>query len=364
MSSFKKFIINNQQVSIISCDNDLYEFCMLIQDQEIIAIDTEFSRVNLYYPKLCLLQISDGINIGVIDMQTITEFACLESILFNPKKIKIIHSARQDVEAIFHHFLKKIENIYDSQLAAEFCQFGTKPSYFKLTNDIVNMQINKNCSYSNWEIRPLTEQQIYYAATDVAYLHDIYYFLESELEKLERKIWFNEELKLYYDNPNFLHIDDNYYWFKLIAKLKNKNHQLIYSLCCWRERTAKINNIPRNQIFTDNSLISLSYNNSAENIIKHIDINYKNYNQLLAIIDEDFIDKLPDKKNYNINNFEQERLIEIQSKIEKIADQLQIPPQLIATTKLIKKIVSCHDLEAISLANWKKSIFIKNNLFY
>jgi ribonuclease D len=356
MSSFKKIIINNQQVSIINCNKELQDFCKLINHKQIIAIDTEFTRLNLYYPKLCLLQISDGINIGVVDVQTITNFSDLEDIIFDTNKIKIIHSARQDIEAIYHFFNKKITNIYDTQIAAEFCQFGFKPSYAKLIDDILDHKIDKNCSYSDWNLRPLTEQQIQYAANDVAYLHDIFTHLELQLHNLQRYEWFKEEINLIYNNYDFLLQKDNIYWSKLLPKLKANNHQIIYALCCWRERTARLNNINRNQVVSDNSLALISANNNIENILSKIDLSYKNYEQLFDIIDNNFIDILPPNNDNNYIIYDHKKFKKLQSHILNIANILQIPTQLIATITTLKKLSSNEQIEDLNLTNWRVEI--------
>ena len=56
------------EISLIKDTSKLSSFINLIQDSSIIGIDTEFMRRTTYWPVLCLIQISDGINTGIIDL--------------------------------------------------------------------------------------------------------------------------------------------------------------------------------------------------------------------------------------------------------------------------------------------------------
>ncbi len=47
-------------MSIITSNQELTNFLTLIKDEEILALDTEFLRINTYYPKPCLLQIANS----------------------------------------------------------------------------------------------------------------------------------------------------------------------------------------------------------------------------------------------------------------------------------------------------------------
>jgi hypothetical protein len=102
----------------------------------------------------------------------------LIEILRNNNVVKIIHSARQDVEAIFYRFNIAMKNIFDTQLAYKYLKFNQKKNaeigYSTIVKEFCNVDINKSKTLqkSNWLKRPLTEQQLKYAKLDVEYLYE------------------------------------------------------------------------------------------------------------------------------------------------------------------------------------------------
>ena len=90
--------------------NQLKQFYKKCQKDKLIGIDTEFYRVDTYYPKLCLIQLAnknDSIFLDPITQDL--DYKLLKKLLFNTKIKKIFHAARQDIE-IFFNIYKYIYN--------------------------------------------------------------------------------------------------------------------------------------------------------------------------------------------------------------------------------------------------------------
>ena len=62
----------------IADNNQLKNLCDQLAHCDLIAIDTEFIRTNTFYPKLALIQLSDGKNIWLIDVLAIEDFLPLK----------------------------------------------------------------------------------------------------------------------------------------------------------------------------------------------------------------------------------------------------------------------------------------------
>ena len=59
--------------SLIQNKSQLNTYLELIKDSSLIAIDTEFKRINSYYPELCLIQIATGNHLECIDVLAIKD---------------------------------------------------------------------------------------------------------------------------------------------------------------------------------------------------------------------------------------------------------------------------------------------------
>ena len=87
-----------------------------IEHSEVLALDTEFVREKSYYPKLSLIQIASGDFCFAVDCLTNTDLGPLKEIIFDKKRLKILHSAKQDIEVLHVYFNQLISNIFDLSL--------------------------------------------------------------------------------------------------------------------------------------------------------------------------------------------------------------------------------------------------------
>ena len=108
----------------------------------LISIDTEFERRRTYRPVLSIVQVkeegedaviydvreeknNDNNIDGTVDIKTSNgDLQHLKNILSEENNVKIIHSCRQDMEAIYSHFHFVMKNVFDTQIAAKYLGFG------------------------------------------------------------------------------------------------------------------------------------------------------------------------------------------------------------------------------------------------
>ena len=117
-------------MTLISDTADLAAFCDRQAGADFIALDTEFLRDTTYWPKLCLVQIAGPEEAVAID--TLAEglgLAPLYRLLADTSLLKVLHSARQDLEIFFHETGKLPKPIFDTQVAAMVCGFGESVGY-------------------------------------------------------------------------------------------------------------------------------------------------------------------------------------------------------------------------------------------
>lgn len=233
------------------------------QKQKVIALDTEFERSRTYYSILSLIQIHDGSQAWLIDLlsRNLTQSAALGAVIANPELTKVIHSAEEDIAALYHTLGVIPENIFDSQIAADLAGSGHSISYSKLTAQLAHKTLAKSETRTNWLQRPLTTAQTDYAAEDVNYLLPIYHQLISIIKNKKRCDWLLEENKGKIQKAIAHYQEDGsqyFYKIKNTGKLSDKQQQILMQLCLWREQEAKTADIPRQHLLRDSVLVSIA----------------------------------------------------------------------------------------------------------
>ena len=153
----------------ITSNEQLADLCQRLKSAETLALDTEFIREKTYYPRLCLIQIASTEVVACIDPLSISEMQPLWDLLLNQDCLKVLHAARQDLE-IFHHLLGEIpQPVFDTQLVATVLGYGEQIGYGNLIKKVLNIDLNKGHARTDWLQRPLSPEQLDYAADDVRY---------------------------------------------------------------------------------------------------------------------------------------------------------------------------------------------------
>lgn len=224
-----------------------------------IALDSEFMRVDTFFPKLALIQINDGDETYLIDPLKIVDWAPLQAVFSCQTVVKVLHSPSEDFEAFFHNLNVLPEPIMDTQLAASMASLGGIMGYQKLVKALLNVDLEKGETRSDWLQRPLSDKQLHYAADDVEYLLSMAERLESELTKLGRWQWFLDDCQQMLDD--WRETQQQGYSYERIKKAwMLKGHQLnvLSQLVDWRENRCKEVNIPRGHLLNDALLMELA----------------------------------------------------------------------------------------------------------
>ncbi len=163
------------------------------------GIDTEFMGEGRYRSLLCVVQIAveqpDGtIWVEVLDaLDGSFDPAPLASLLADPDVEIIFHAGRQDVALLRRTWKTELVNIFDTQVAAGFTGRGAQMGYEALLGDVLGVRLRKSASFTRWDKRPLTDEQLQYAREDVLHIIQLAKALQDELTRLERLQWALEE---------------------------------------------------------------------------------------------------------------------------------------------------------------------------
>ena len=163
-------------MKIVQDNKSLEKLCKLLNKYKIIFLDTEFKRDNTYWPILCTIQIKTQRKEFLIDMLSGEKmnFENFRRILTSKKILKVIHSARQDIEVLNYAFEISVVNVFDTQIAYNSIYGGQTIGYTSLVEKLFKIKLSKKHQVSDWTKRPLSSEQINYAINDVYYLPKIY----------------------------------------------------------------------------------------------------------------------------------------------------------------------------------------------
>jgi len=243
----------------ISTSEQLEKICLQFQESEYLVIDTEFIRQTTYYPILALLQVTDGKTIAIIDPVAIDDLKPLFRVCFDPNIVKVLHSARQDME-IFYHICGKLPSpIFDTQIAAALLGYGSQIGYANLVKNLLGVELDKSQTRTNWLKRPLTQKQLEYAGNDVLYLEQIYKIQREDLIKKERLEWLQNDFKFLCEHSTY-EVEKMSLWKKVRGntRLKEKRLAILQYLAAWREDLAISKNVPRKRVLSDDVLLELA----------------------------------------------------------------------------------------------------------
>ena len=144
-----------------------------LETHPFIGVDTEFLRERTFFPKLCLLQLAAGGTIWCVDTLRGGSLDPLVPALTAPQTRKVIHAARQDLEAFYLATKRVISPVFDTQVAAGCIGLKPQIGYAELVKTLLNVTVPKGQTRTDWSKRPLTREQLEYAADDVLYLGEI-----------------------------------------------------------------------------------------------------------------------------------------------------------------------------------------------
>jgi len=240
-------------------DNDsLVRHCAQWQQLPFVALDTEFMRVDTFYPIAGLIQIGDGERAYLIDPLTIDQWQPLAALLEDPTVVKVVHACSEDLEVLLRLTCSLPVPLFDTQLAAAYLNLGFSMGYSRLVQEVLGIELPKGETRSDWLQRPLSETQVSYAAEDAVHLAEVYTRLRPQLSD-DKYAWvLDDGAELVANLRREVDPYEVYREAKLAWKLSRAQLAVLRELCAWREREARARDLPRNRIVREHSLWPLA----------------------------------------------------------------------------------------------------------
>ncbi|UXI69799.1 ribonuclease D [Tahibacter amnicola] len=218
----------------------------------LIGLDTEFMRVDSFYPQLALLQVNLGGHVALIDPLALDGLDGFSATLSDTRNTCIMHSASEDLEALAPSVPGGIGTLFDTQIAAAMAGYGLGLSYQKLVAAITGVDLPKAETRSDWTRRPLSPEQLDYAAQDVIHLPAVHSELEGRLRALGREQWHAEDCRRMLEKSRVRDGDpEPQRHFKSAADWPREQQALLRRILLWREATARRIDKPRPWVLDD-----------------------------------------------------------------------------------------------------------------
>jgi ribonuclease D len=230
-----------------------------------LGIDTEFMSEGRYRALLCLVQVAvddpelhPAPRIVLIDPLSDVDVTPLARLISDPAIEVIVHAGRQDIAILRRAWDTTPRNIFDTQVCAGFAGESAQAGYGNLIGSMLGRRVGKTASYTRWDARPLSAEQLRYAAEDVAHLLELSEQIKQRLDHSRRLQWALEECRRLEDATD--ERDPETAWERLprIGQLDPRSRAVARELAAWRERVAAREDKPTGTILADASLVELA----------------------------------------------------------------------------------------------------------
>lgn len=310
-----------------------------MDQSSVYALDTEFIKVDTLWPKLGVFQINVCGNVYLLDGTTLdlTEFF---KRLFAAQQ-NIFHACGEDIDLIYHYTQQKsLSNVFDTQVGMAFLGHGLQVSYQNALKQMLDVKIEKDQTRSNWLARPLSHEQLLYAANDVHYLVHLGDQIKQELKQkhlldlaLEDCRFMTREIGE--ETPTALLYQD-------VGNYRHSRRQLmqLQQLAVWREQIAKALNIPRSFIMKNSAMINLVEKNPKNmfqlSTVKDLRANIiRDHGKMIL----DLLKFLPDQSEWPlrlarpIRHSSSEVGTKVDAIIQNVVDETSIPKEVLMRKK-------------------------------
>jgi ribonuclease D len=345
----------------------LAELVSAIGGSEWLALDTEFMREKTYFPRLCLIQVCNGELAACIDPLALDDLKPLLEVLYDGSVLKVLHAARQDLEIFLNTWHRIPLPLFDTQPAAALLGFGDQIGYAKLVQEVLDIDLSKDHSRTDWSRRPLDAGQLRYAFDDVIYLGRVYLAMRGKLFDRERLQWLAADFADLAD-PSTYRQDPRTAWKRVKGRQPLRGVQLavLQALAAWREEQALARDLPRRWVMKDEVLVELARRRPRDpgqlERVRGVDPGMvrRDGQQLLELIESASSlpkDQWPVERRTArpLSPLDEARVDLLSAALRVTAEAHQLSPHAIATRKDLEKLVR-GDTELPLLEGWRRKV--------
>jgi ribonuclease D len=324
---------------LVDTDEGLRDIVTALLSQPAYALDTEFHREKTYFPKVALVQIAWEGDLVLIDPVGL-DLTPLAEVL-DGDAMAVLHAADQDLEVLDLACRTVPRRLFDTQIAAGFLGMAT-PSLGAVYERELGLRLPKADRLTDWLRRPLTDDQLQYAASDVAHLLDVHAGLTRKLTERGRLQWALDECEqLRLRQRGGRDPDDAWRRIKEARSLRGPARSVARAVAGWRERRAAELDLPVRYVMPDLAVVSIAQRppSSVRQLreIRGLDdrhLKQEVANRLLEAIAEARADSTPAPEEVPLPELDRElrpAVTLVSAWISQLARDLEIDTTLLAT---------------------------------
>ncbi len=236
-----------------------------------LALDTEFMGEGRYRTLLCLVQLAapaiersgspstQPSRIELIDpLDESIDGAPLADVLADPTLEVVVHAGRQDIALLRRRFGAEVRNVFDTQVAAGFAGMPAQSSYDSLLSRMLDVRLAKSASFTRWDARPLSPEQLGYAREDVVHLLELAAELKRRLKALGRLEWARQECESLERSSDERDLETVFARLPRVRNLNVASQAVARELVAWREQTAAAQDRTVQSVLADAVLVEIA----------------------------------------------------------------------------------------------------------
>ena len=331
----------------------------------VLGLDTEFVRERTFYSNIGLVQISDGHTVWLVDPLVEGATQPLRALLEDASITKVVHSPSEDLDVLDYAIGALPQPLVDSQLACALLGQPLQSGLHTATQWLLDVEIDKDQTRSNWCARPLKQAQLKYAALDVCLLPLMWQILQAKLKEKNRLGWLQEDCAKQLEKAR--EVDDYFiYWQRIrgIGRLDGKSLAILQALTVWREGEARQRNLPRGFVIPDNALLAIS-RDKMTSLLEMGEIDnlhpraIERHGSKMSELVTNTLDSALQLETIKILTPAQRRILgDLRSAVQKKSDELDVEPTVLASKKDLEILIQTNAVEwPPRLKGWRQKEF-------
>jgi len=243
---------------IIASQRDLRELARRLQDEPLVAVDTESNSLYAYRERVCLIQFSTRATDWLVDPLALDDLSALAPFFEDARIEKVFHAAEYDLMCLKRDFDFVFNNLFDTMVAARI--IGRKAiGLGNMLEEFFGIQVDKRFQRADWSQRPIPAEQLKYAQQDTHYLPALRDIL---LDLLKQRGYLAEAREVFaqlQDVPPAVHsFDPEGYWRINAARdFTRREMAVLRELYLFRNQLAERQDRPPFKVFSDSTLATI-----------------------------------------------------------------------------------------------------------
>lgn len=244
--------------SLIATPQQLRDLARDVRAAGQFAFDTEFVSEDTFEPVLCLVQVATRERLAVIDPQAVGDLSPFWDLVHDPALDVVMHAAGEDMRICLLRTGAIPRRVFDVQIAAGLVGYSYPLSLVNLVSQILETALPGGETRTDWRRRPLSPAQLRYALDDVRHLLEVADYLKTELGRMGRLDWAEEEFADFLGE--IVNRADEERWRRLpgLHQLNPRGLEMARRLAEWREAEARRQNRPLRQVLRDDLLVAIA----------------------------------------------------------------------------------------------------------